>query len=99
MLKHAYLIMAHEDTLVLRRLIQLLDNENNCIYIHIDRNSRFRDTSQIQQLVKKAKLTIYQKYKVYWGTNSITLAEIFLLPPILNRCAMALKGKVASAHM
>ena len=38
MLKHAYLIMAHEDTLVLRRLIQLLDNENNCIYIHIDRN-------------------------------------------------------------
>ena len=79
MLKHAYLIMAHEDTLVLRRLIQLLDNENNCIYIHIDRNSRFRDTSQIQQLVKKAKLTIYQKYKVYWGTNSITLAEIFLL--------------------
>ena len=33
--KHAYLILAHEDTLVLRRLLELIDDERNDIFIHL----------------------------------------------------------------
>ena len=39
MLRHAFLIMAHEYTLVLEYLVQLLDHQNHGIYIHIDQKA------------------------------------------------------------
>ncbi|MDE7478167.1 MAG: beta-1,6-N-acetylglucosaminyltransferase, partial [Lachnospiraceae bacterium] len=87
MLKQAYLIMIHEYTLVLKRLIQLLDDENSGIYIHVDKNAVSvgkNEIEKIQKLAKKSQISIYRKYKVYWGTNSITNAEIFLLSKALN---------------
>lgn len=79
MLRHAYLIMIHEYSLVLERLIQLLDDEHSDLYLHIDRRSRHVDEARIRRLARKSEVRIYRKYKVYWGTNSITLAEMFLL--------------------
>ena len=37
--KHAYLLMIHENSLVLNRLIRLIDDNWNDIYIHIDKNA------------------------------------------------------------
>ncbi len=79
MFKHAYLLLIHEKSLVLKRLLQLLDYEYNDIFIHIDKNSHTVDIDEIKSWVKKSKLTIIRKYKVFWGTNSISLAEIELL--------------------
>ena len=92
MLRHAYLIMIHEDSLVLKRLIQLLDDENSDFYIHVDRHGAFVDGEKLQKLVKKSKVFIYRKYRVYWGTNSITNAELYLLK-------QALKGKYDYYHV
>ena len=50
--KHAYLLMVHEDTLVLKRLIQLIDSNLNDIYIHIDKNA------------KKVKKVVDFKYEI-----------------------------------
>ena len=36
-MKHAYLIIAHNEFEILKRLIQALDDERNDIYIHFDR--------------------------------------------------------------
>ncbi|UVV53809.1 hypothetical protein NXY15_04150 [Bacteroides thetaiotaomicron] len=38
-MKHAYLIIAHNEFEILKRLIQALDDERNDIYIHFDRKA------------------------------------------------------------
>ena len=92
MLRHAYLIMIHEDSLVLERLIQLLDDENNDFYIHIDKHGSAVDARKLRGLAVKSKIFICKKYKVYWGTNSITNAELYLLK-------QAVKGKYDYYHI
>lgn len=79
MQKHAYLILAHENTLVLRRLLALIDHERNDIFIHIDKNSKGIWVQNILECVKKSKIKISRKYRVFWGTNSIVLATLELL--------------------
>ena len=92
MLRHAYLIMIHKDSLVLKRLLQLLDDENNGIFIHVDKNAGHVEPDKIRGLMQKSPISVYRKYKVYWGTNSITLAELFLLKK-------AIKGKYDYYHI
>lgn len=77
--KHAYLILAHEDTLVLRRFIELIDDERNDIFIHFDRNNKNVSIQDLQECTQKSPISVIRKYKVNWGTNSITLAEYELL--------------------
>lgn len=35
--KHAYLIMAHNNFYILEKLLRLLDDSRNDIYVHIDK--------------------------------------------------------------
>lgn len=82
MLRHAYLIMVHEYTLVLERLVQLLDHENNGIYIHIDKKATDAEKKKIQalkQLVRCSGISVFSRYKVFWGTNSIVRVQKLLL--------------------
>lgn len=39
MIKHAYLIIAHNDYPVLEALLSMLDDERNDIYLYIDKRS------------------------------------------------------------
>lgn len=74
--------MVHEYTLVLERLVQLLDDENNGIYIHIDRKATEVERKKIgalRQLVRWSEVFVYSKYKVFWGTNSIVRVQKMLL--------------------
>lgn len=36
-MKHAYLIMAHDDEWLLKKILKLLDSSLNDIYLHLDR--------------------------------------------------------------
>lgn len=82
MLRHAYLIMAHEYTLVLEYLVQLLDHQNHGIYIHIDKKASALEKKKIENLqcrVKKSRICFLSRYKVFWGTNSIVEAQLSML--------------------
>ena len=79
MQRHAYLILVHEDTLVLRRLLALIDDEKNDIFIHRDKNSKNMRIQNVLKYVKKSRMNISKKYRVHWGTNSIALATLELL--------------------
>jgi hypothetical protein len=79
MIRNAYLILIHEYTEVLEKLLMLLDDDNSDIYIHIDKRTNEIDKKKLVHLVNKSNIQIYSKYKVYWATNSITLAELYLL--------------------
>lgn len=47
-MKHAYLILAHNEFVILERLIQSIDDERNDIYIHLMENWKIiRSFSQL----------------------------------------------------
>lgn len=77
--KHAYLIIAHNNFYCLEKLLLLLDDERNDIFLHIDKKVKDFDFSYFEHLCKKA--TLYfpaRRNKVYWGTQSQILTELLL---------------------
>ena len=41
MKKHAYLIMAHNNPYILKKLLNLIDDKRNDIYLHIDKSQNY----------------------------------------------------------
>ncbi len=80
MKRHAYLILAHNNFAQLRKLIELLDDPRNDIFIHIDKKAKFNPQKGWNTVCKYSKLTFLQKrLKVNWGGASIMHSEIALL--------------------
>lgn len=77
-MRHAFLIIAHNNWEQLKKLIECLDSDNHDIYVHIDKKSREYDESFFENTTKKSNLKIYRKYEVYWGGFSQVQVEIFL---------------------
>ena len=76
--KHAYLIIAHNNWKQLSLLLSVLDDERNDIYIHIDKKSKNVPIDSLRKSVKKSKLHIYRKFKIYWGHFSQVECELYL---------------------
>lgn len=75
--KHAFLIIAHQEDQTLRRLIDLLDDDRNDIFIHYDLksgkpNSNFYKT-------KHSNIYLYNEIDVQWGAFSLVEVELLLL--------------------
>ena len=84
-MKHAYLILAHNNFYTLKVLLKLLDNENNDIYIHIDKKTRNVPKEEILSVVQKSNLHWVTPIKTYWGHSSLVNAELKLIKTaILN---------------
>lgn len=78
-MKHAYLIMGHNNFYNLKILLKLLDDERNDIYVHIDKKVRDFNPKDIADVVKYAHIYIYSELKVNWGGFSQVRCEMFLL--------------------
>ena len=78
-MKHAYLIMAHNNIYILEKLIQLLDYEKNDIYIHIDKKVQNFDFKKIEKLICKSNLFFTEQIDVRWGDYSQVEAILTLL--------------------
>lgn len=78
MLRHAYLIIAHSNWEQLKVLLEMLDESNNALYIHIDAKAKQVPIMELQKTVKKAFIQIFQEYKVYWGSFELVQTELFL---------------------
>ena len=77
MSKHAYLIIAHEDVIQLKRLVLYLDDKRNDIYIHVDKKAVFDDKVIHTQY---ASLTILEnRLDARWGDFSLVEVELLLL--------------------
>lgn len=77
-MRHAFLIIAHNNWWQLKKLIECLDYDNHDIYVHIDKKSKEYDESFFENITKKSNLKIYREYEVYWGGFSQVQVEIFL---------------------
>ena len=77
--KHAYLIMCHTNFHQLNILLELLDDERNDIYLHVDKKAKGFSLAEIKEHIQKSKLIFVHPIKVSWGGDSQIKAEIRLL--------------------
>lgn len=82
MKKHAYLIMAHTQFQQVVKLVELIDDEENDIYLHIDKKVKnateiFKDI--IEPVVSKSKIYFISQNNVQWGGYSQIKTELDLL--------------------
>lgn len=67
-MKHAYLIMAHNEWELLNKLVNALDYPDNDIYLHIDKKSKF-DKACID-IPKYSRIYYVKRRNVNWGGDS-----------------------------
>lgn len=77
--KHAYLILCHTNFEQLYLLLDLLDDERNDIYLHIDKKSKGYSKEELYKRLKKSNMYLVKPIKVTWGGYSQILAELILL--------------------
>jgi hypothetical protein len=83
--KHAYLIMAHNNFSILEKLIKLLDDKRNDIYIHIDKKVSHFDFNYFKQLTQKSNIHFVKRMNVQWGGYSQIKGELTLLKSAVSR--------------
>lgn len=76
MVKHAYLIIAHNEPEILNLLISALDDERNDIYVHIDKKAPF-DGSNLKA-VKSHLRVVEPRLDARWGDFSLVEVELLL---------------------
>ena len=79
MRKHAYLIMAHTQPELLKKLLKMLDNERNDIYLHIDSKAKDYPLDEIAAVLQKSKCIFTERTDVKWGSYSQIHCEMVLL--------------------
>lgn len=77
-MKHAFLIIVHNNWWQLKKLIHLIDDDSHDIYIHIDKKSDSFIKEDFINVVNHSNIYFFQEYKVYWGGVSLVEVELFL---------------------
>lgn len=85
MKKHAYLIMAHNNPYILKKLLNLIDDKRNDIYLHIDKKSKLFNVQEINNIVKNSNLYFTKRIDVRWGDFSQIECEYLLLKESKNK--------------
>lgn len=84
-MKHAYLIMAHNEPEILQRLILILDHPENDIYVHIDKKSDLKSFKLSPNLCVHSHLFILRhRIDVRWSGYSQIACEMKLLETAYN---------------
>ncbi len=69
-MRHAYLITAHADFELLNRLIELLIDPRNDIYVHVDKRSTSFDEAGFLSRWQGMPVKLAPRRRVYWGDFS-----------------------------
>ena len=81
-MKHAYLILAHNEFVILERLIQSIDDERNDIYIHFDGKL---ENYPVFQPLHAGLFILTERIDVRWGDISVVDAEFALFDEAYRR--------------
>lgn len=77
-MKHAYLIISHQDFDILECIVKLIDDKRNDIFIHIDKKVTDFDKDKFKLLANKSNIFFVKNYDVKWGEYSLIQAEMSL---------------------
>ncbi len=81
MSRHAYLIIAYAQPLMLQRLIEAIDDERNDIFVHIDKKASF-DGSNLH--ASHSSLFTIPRTDARWGDYSLVKVELLLIEAALQ---------------
>ncbi len=93
MKRHAYLILAHKNPGQFRKLIALLDDPRNDIFVHVDRKATFRPEDWTRTCRHSGLYFLDRRIRVNWGGVSIMRCELALLE------AAAARGRYDYYHL
>ena len=82
-MKHAYLIIAHSSKILLKNLIESIDDPRNDIYIHLAKKAKF-DISDISTTFSRLYL-IPNRIDARWGDYSLVEVELNLMKEASDR--------------
>lgn len=91
-MRHAYLIIAHNQFELLKLLLKCLDHPQNDFYIHIDKKVKTVDFEDIKSVVKYSGLTFTDRVSIRWGGFSQVESELVLMKS-------AIKGRYDYYHL
>lgn len=84
-MKHAYLILAHNNFDLLKKLLILIDDDRNDIYIHLDKKLGNFDTQFLKESLKKSNIYFLEnRIDIKWGHISQIMAEFNLFKKAFN---------------
>ncbi|MGO5440457.1 beta-1,6-N-acetylglucosaminyltransferase [Megamonas funiformis] len=78
-MKHAYLIVAHDQFYILEKLLKLLDDDRNDIFLHVDKKVKEFDFFYYKNLIKHSNIIFVKRLDVRWGDISLVKCTINLL--------------------
>ncbi len=85
--RHAYIMMVHNEWRILRLILDILDDERNDFFIHIDRKVKDEEIPyELTDVLKKSGVYMIPRMDVTWGGDS----QIF--------CVMGLLKAASSGH-
>lgn len=77
--RHAYLVFSHQNPAQLERLLRLLDDPSNDIYLHIDPLSRGYNRPRLQASVQTGNLFLFSLQHLGWGSETLIDGIVALL--------------------
>lgn len=77
--RHAYLVIAHHQFDILEKLLRLLDDERNDVFIHIDAKVADFDFGRFTSMPTRGGLYFVPRVNVNWGGFSQIRCELALL--------------------
>jgi len=77
--RHAWMIIAHNNFPILEKLLRFLDSENADVFIHIDAKVKNFDFDAFRSLPRRSSVTFVERHSISWGDFSMVEAELSLL--------------------
>jgi len=94
MKKHSFLIIAHNNFDILEKLLRLLDDFRNDIFVHIDSKVNNFDRDYFGKIITKSTLIFTERIDVQWGGYSLVECKLLLL-----KSAIRTKEKYSYYHL
>lgn len=92
MMKHAYLIVAHNEFGLLEKQMRLLDDPRNDFYIHIDKKVKDFPFDTFHSFLQHSKVYYIDRLDIRWGDYNMIRCE-------LNLLEAAMKGNYRYYHL
>lgn len=83
-MKHAYLITSHNNFVVLKYALSLIDDSRNVVFLLVDKKTKDENLEELSQVMKKSPLIVLPRINIHWAGFSQIEAELNLIEAAVN---------------
>lgn len=97
--KHAYLVIAHHQFDLLKRILKLLDHPNHDFYIHIDVKATDFSADEFLGITRFGNIHFVERKNVVWGGYSQIDCELHLLNAAVSKTCYSYYHLISGVDM